>query len=312
MRLKILRNNTLSKSYGLLAALLAFLVVFPIQVSPLHYISRYGFHYMLLLFGLGIFFLLVKNNRAMLYSFLICGALNLFFKYSISGTINNYSIVTNGLPRNVESPFSLVYIYNPTLSGLENLAQGKMLDATLPDMVIVQETSLDIDSMYSDSLSQWLPYRQHYCTSNNQCWMVYSEVKIGAIDTLNIDSCQYFSIPLRLENNFYSDIVLFNLPSTEKPVANHYLGALAQHIQVQARAQVLLGNYQLVPWSPEILKLRQDALLSDTRRDFSNGFSEPPYHHVLHSKGLYCLNAETIWDKDWKSVGQIVQFSLKP
>ncbi len=254
--------------------------------------------------ALGMIFLMVGDSKSMFISFGCCVILCLFLR--------------NGSP-----PFTPPMVGENITVATINLSNSSdnadstinMILETNADIIAVQEIDLDWNRFLKSNpyINKIYPYDTSLISLNFSDMTILSRYPF-----LEIDTFHYENIP-----NFIGSIQHDSLGKKVHFISAHATPSVSvkayreiyEHLQLigeKAKAinepTFVLGDFQVVPWSSEILSLEQKANLKNSRREMPTAYF--PHDHILYSKHLECLGFSTISSEKTTHLGILGKYQL--
>ena len=266
----------------------------------LRFWSRYAVQIMFSLLLLGLIFLMLRDPKSMYVSFICCGLLC----YSLRSREPFYA------PREMDTMLTMAHI---TLDQENPQGIVEVIMENQPDVVTFQEYNFIWKEFFSeDSLfNEVYKYKHEYFEFGIHDYVIYSKHQIdghdfdfeGAPNTLGkieIDQTPFYFV--KVSTTPPVNIAAF------KQIGNH-LKAVADTIKTLEAPAVVLGNYNVTHYSPEISTLKSRGNLSDSRSDSKLYF--PPYDHIFYNRKLVCVGFSTLLDKESeKKIGIMGKYQL--
>ncbi len=274
--------------------------------------ADYAVQLMLGYLTLGLLFLVLKRPRLTFVSFLGCAVLALFLRHSVTSSTDAVPVPPPaGNPfwatfgKSSPHHFSVAHfnLSNATANVSGALQAMRYSDA---DLLSVQELTPLWTQLLIDSLKDFYPHYTYIEDIGMFGLAVFSRYELCELDTFyfrgvpNLSGCVWTESGR--EVHFFTT---HTFPALDKISAQHQ----QQHFQIvedylAARKPPLMfvfGDFNAVPWSNEILRLRKRANLLDSRTGFMNtyndgqvSFFDIPYDHIFFSPTFRCLEFKTL------------------
>lgn len=96
-----------------------------------------------------------------------------------------------------------------------------------------------------------------------------------------------------------------------------HLQDITHYLQQQDQPVLAIGDYNIVPWNRDIIQLKHQAQLSDSRKGRQATFPSYlgrwgiPIDYIFHSEELNCLKFDTIWGTGSDHLGVQGAYQLK-
>jgi len=303
-----MRNNLLLQNFiMLLLVAIAVVPIFSIKVPFLQRSVDFSVQLMLGYLFLGLLFLVIGKKRLLFTSFICCGMLCLFLKQS-----SNVNLI---LPESTQEEKVTIAHFNTSSA---TTGYASLLDAVLQsqaDIVSFQEVTPDWDAYLCKHLVEIYPYNARNVRIDPYGMEIFSKMPIQSYDTFH-----YEEIPHQLVNVSISDKEQVNiisahvLPPLGKRLnerAKMHLNTIANKISSIETPSIVLGDFNLVYWSNEIVNFREKASLENSRRDISQNLLKVPYDHIFFSDKLECTSFGDISDTTSQHLGIVGTYQLK-
>jgi endonuclease/exonuclease/phosphatase (EEP) superfamily protein YafD len=246
----------------------------------------------------GILFLVLKQPRLTMISFVCCGFLCLFLKNTTSD--EDVSLKKNNVPSlriaqiNIAASNSDVY---PTLQTI------RALEA---DVISLQEVNLDWHKTLKDSLRKTHPYSCRVEGADLLATEFYTRLPIIRCDTfyshdlpnlhINLKTTA-LSAPIHIVSSYIQPPSF----SSAYDKMQAQLSGIAQRVRQVNAPTITVGDYNIEASSFEIQNFRQEAGLLISRRGFRPyrpdgkfDISEVPTDHIFFTPHLQCIGFEVV------------------
>jgi len=187
-----------------------------------------------------------------------------------------------------------------------NKDHKRTIDAALEsgcDIIAFQE----VDEKWSDSLvrglCQSMPY--YIVIPSEDCYgiAVFSKYALMEVEVLQLYGFAALSGKFCVGNKALDFLALHSkAPTTSWNFAlrNAQLRLASQHWQQEKRTGFVMGDFNAVPWDPEISRLTQSCVLSFSRRSLLPTFPAQlgiigiPIDYILHTEDLVCQQIKSL------------------
>ncbi|GLR17802.1 endonuclease/exonuclease/phosphatase family protein [Portibacter lacus] len=287
---------------------IAVVPIFSLNVPFLQLSIDFSVQLMLGYLFLGFLFLIISEKRLLLTSFACCGMLCLFLKQS-----SNNNLI---LPKVNQSEKVSIAHFNTSSS---TLGYASMLEAVISsdaDIVSFQEVTPDWDMYLNNNLKALYPYSARNVRIDPYGMEIFSKFPIVEYDTFHYDEIPHQMVNINVsENNNINIISAHVLPPLGKRLnerAKKHLQTIANKISSLPSPSIVLGDFNLVYWSNEIVHFREQAQLENSRRDVSQNLLNVPYDHIFYSNKLECTSFRDISDSTSNHLGIVGTYQIKP
>ncbi len=299
-------NGLLGWIIGIVLVAIALIAMFPPQMSILKQASEYAVYIMLGFLFLSMMFMLLKQKQLMFLSLACTGILCLFLKKS-----SNADFIFP--ERNNQPTVSLAHINLSYIDqGFEELLQIiKDLD---PEIISFQEITPDWDYILKTNLSKDYVSKFSLVRIDPYGMAIYSKKMIAKIDTFMFEEIPNIKSEFRLNDESFNIVSSYLLPplySTSAAKNQSHLKRIENKLGDLEGAIFAIGDYNLVPWSPELRDFREKTGLLPSRRTIGVSKLQIPHDHIMHSKQMECINFKEIEDSRLNHIGIFGTYQLK-
>ena len=300
------RNILLQNFIVLLLLAIAVVPIFSIKVP---FLQRSVDFYVQLMLGylfLGLLFLIIGKRRLLFTSFICCGMLCLFLKQS-----SNINLI---LPESSQEEVTIAHFNTSSAT----TGYSSLLDAVLKseaDIVSFQEVTPDWDTYLSENLAETYPYNARNVRIDPYGMEIFSKMPIHSYDTFHYEEIPHQMVNISISENEKINIISAHvLPPLGKRLnerAKMHLQTIANKISSTSTPSIVLGDFNLVYWSNEIVNFREQASLENSRRDISQNLLNVPYDHIFFSDKLECTSFGDISDTISNHLGIVGTYQVK-
>ncbi len=272
---------------GLGIILGALFCIFPPEILIFRHWAAYAGQIMIIYVGLGLLFLLIRQDKLTFVCFFSTALLALFIKTS-SNPVLHLEAVTN-------SPS--IEVAQLDFAGLSDpYGQLSILKDQPADLLVLQSLDLPAVQQLRDSLQAEYPF-QFGTNHIDQALWVFSRWPMGVYhindepDQPEVAGLMY--IPELMDTLEF--IATFMYPIFTRADIKGYQTHLKFNetiIQERQHPILMIGQFNEVSWAPDIRKFRDNTLLKDSRRGYLPGFNDlldKPTDHIFYSKELSCV-----------------------
>lgn len=278
---------------------------------------------------------LVDYSVQVMFAYLIAGLLLLFFSKIYWVTISWGCCVllciflkytsNEALSFEVSGGGQVIKVANYNISfvedSIENFIQSiKSNDANL---VSIQEVTPDIDTLFKQELKSKYPYCYSLKRADYFGMMVFSNYPFEKIDTFNFGKAPNIDGVLKIESSKkrFKFILSYCPPSFSNSTYSQlkgHLKAIAARAAIDDTPAITMGNYNTVPWAPEIQDFKKIAQLTDSRLGLTpttasstNPLFQIPIDHIFYSHRLRCTNFKALSYGQHNHLGVEGTFEIK-
>lgn len=291
---------------GVLITLTTLLVMFPPNMSFLKKGSEYAVFIMLGFLFLGMLFMVLDKKKLMTLSLTSVAILCLFLKNSSNDTL--IFPARNNSPILSMAHINLSYIDK----GYEELL--KIIDELDPEIISFQEMTPDWNYILKENLSRQYISKYSLVRMDTYGMAIYSKKMFTNVDTFMYQNIPNIKSEINLDGEtlfLFSSYLLppLNKSSTEN-MQNH-LALISEKVIEISDPVFAIGDYNLVPWSPEIRDFRVKTNLGLSRRNIDVSRFQKPYDHIMYSRHLECIDFKELEDSGLNHIGIYGKYQLK-
>ncbi len=287
--------------------LVALVPIFSLRVPFLQLSVDFSVQLMLGYLILGFVFLILGKKRLLFTCFACCGMLCLFLKQS------SYDKLV--FPEVIESEKVSIAHFNTSSASAGYMS---LLEAVLEadaDIISFQEVTPDWDAYLTENLSTLYPYNVRNVRIDPYGMEIFSKLPITSFDTFHYEEIPHQLVNVQIaEGDDVNIISAHVLPPFGKRLnerARRHLTTIAEKISSFESPSIVLGDFNLVYWSSEIMNFRSTAGLNNSRRDISQDLLNVPFDHIFFSEKLECTGFGEISDSTANHLGIIGTYQMK-
>lgn len=291
-------DNTRVRQLVTLAFLVgALLCMFPPDSYWLNWWASYAEIITLSYLAFGLFFLIIQKSKLMFVSFGCCAAISFYLNET------NPKIKVD-VP--TEQPkLKLAHFNISSNGGMEEEFIQSVIKSNA-DFVSFQEVDPVWDSLLHNRFNSIFPFRVSLPQISPNGVSVFSKIKFNSVDTFYYENSPTIFVSItppgsKKAIHIFSTYVSPPLSSVSMKSLRQHLWKLAFEINKFDTPVVALGDYNIVPWSPEIKEFRAATHLEEARRgikptvpDGKFPLFNVPLDHIFYSTSFECLSFESI------------------
>lgn len=184
------------------------------------------------------------------------------------------------------------------------------------DLISLQEVNPDWYNYIKNNpyIEKYYPYDTSIVRMDFLGMTILSKYQFLKIDTFNYEHIPNFIGCIKHDS--LDEKIYFVSTHTTPPVSLKAYSDIRNHLEQVADTVnsisdpiFALGDYQVVPWSDEILSFRQKANLEDSRRDIPTSYF--PHDHIFFSKQFECLELQSIGSQKTTHLGILGKYQRK-
>ncbi len=268
-------------------------VIYPFGIEAFQRFSEYALFIVLGFLALALFFLTINQRSLMTTAFVCCGVLSLFLKGE-----SNASLV---LPRaNKEAKFKISHINLSSIEGdYEEVFRN--LDTLQADILSFQEVTPDWHAYLKQNINDNYPYDHSIVRIDLYGKAIYSKLPIENKSIRNTQNVPMLECDIAT-NDTQIKLVSCYVSETRSrsgiDFAQRQLQMLTGIAQQSEFPMLVVGDFNLVYWDPEVRSFRNNSGLNNSRRTVSLSSFTIPYDHIFYSNSLECTGFDEIRSSD--------------
>ncbi|MCB0640350.1 MAG: endonuclease/exonuclease/phosphatase family protein, partial [Phaeodactylibacter sp.] len=304
--------------FGILMALLLMTTVFPVHIALHRWLNNYAVLVMLGYLVVGLVFFMLGRQRLLFLAFLACGVLSVYLKYRTNPQVQ--------LPR-ADYSAATFKVGHFNLSNLESTGAYEALLAHIHstdfDLLSFQELTPYWKQRLEEDLKGDFP---HLCVKPGVDLFgmgLYARHPFAQAYNYEVGGSPL--IVCRMSTGPRSPLVhlvsVYNLPVLDQRSYQHlqeHLEGVAKFIDRLNGPIIVMGDFQVVSWSDELLNFKTALQLKDSRRGYMPSFLngsvrlwEVPVDHIFYTRDFECTHFEGLTDAEGAHLGVRGTYQLK-
>lgn len=285
--------------------ILAFLVIISPSLNGIKWLSNYMHHFIAFFLLTGFVGVVYSHRGTILTSFGLCALLCVQMK---NETDIPFAPVKNNLAK-VRFKVALINLADVT-------DEASMVDVISKedfDLVSFVEVTPDWNDALITGLK--LKYPNYRLTPSVDFYgkAMFSKYPISCIDTIDNVHCKDYRYSLNFARKTISLTLTYLTPSLNKTsdsLAKVQVDNIAKLLKEDDSSdQLVLGEYNMVHWSPLIKSFKSATRLNNCRRDILPASFDVTGEQIFHSRFLTCYGTESIQLKDGASIGMMADYA---
>lgn len=261
-------------------------------------------HILFILLVSGIIGLVISSNLILYTSFGCAATLALFLKSASNTELKNPEV-------NDGDKFVVAHV-NLSITDPQQIQTaliGRQVDAIsfqefTPDWAKVMPVILDTAFIYS---------------YQNVRMDLYGKMIVSKYPMINNENIMYDDIPnldveIEKNNKKYRLISSYMIPALDnasRQKAKAQFTVLEKKLSHKPQKIIVLGEFNQVYWSNDILTFRNRTGLLNSRRNVNPSEFKMPYDHIFYSADLECFRFDELSDTDRNHIGCFASFQVK-
>lgn len=302
-------RNNINIATNIIATLIiavSVLAIYTPSVPWLRTLSEYNVQMVFVLFGLGILFLIVDQIKLLGVSFVCCAMLCVFLKSA------SYDTLVFPKPNTSQQLIVSQINMSSVNDNYEDLVETLLIEQ--PDIISFQEVTPDWNRFLKEDFSKDYPFSKSLVRIDPYGLAIYSKIPLENIDTFRTAHIPHLICNIVLNGKKINLISSYITPSLNKKtstLAKAQLDRISREISRKPNAVLVLGDYNMVHWTPEMMAFKEESHLSNSRRESSANPSELPYEHILFTKELECVSFKNLKGKPNNYLGIFGSYQYK-
>lgn len=294
-----------NKIISLLIVIMTVLAIFlPILDINIHF-QDYLVHFLLLLILSGLIGLIINNNLILYTSFGCAAALALFLKNASNTELKNPKI-------NDENKLTIAHLNVSLITDIETI-QNIIKDKQI-DVISFQEYTPDWAAIMPEILKKEFPYQYNDVRMDLYGKSFYSKYSLQKNKILKYIDIPNLESEIQLGKDTFKIFSTYLTPALDgrsKSMAKEQFDDLTAYHLREPNPKIIIGEFNQVYWSHDILNFRTKTGLLNSRRNVSPTTFKVPYDHIFYTPDLECYQFEELNDIYGNHIGCKASFQLK-
>jgi endonuclease/exonuclease/phosphatase (EEP) superfamily protein YafD len=285
--------------------LFTLLTVFMPSFSMVEPFRDYLVHVLMAMMILG-FLGLILSSRSVMFSGFGCAMLLAIFLKNASNT----ELKNAAINQNVQLKVAHI---NLSLLSDPNMIAVFMAKDTLIDVYSFQEYTPDWASLMPTIMAKY-PFKYEDVQIDVFGKAVFSKTKIDSMKRTDFGGVKALDIQVNKDNKVFRLVSAYLIPalnSSSVKQAKLQLNAMENDFRNDKNNLVLLGEFNQVYWSSDIMDFRKNTQLLNSRRNVNISDPKMPYDHIFYSPKLECTDFGELSDSTNLHIGCTGAFQIK-
>ncbi len=270
--------------------LITFTIIFIPTLDFTVVLQDYLVHLLFFLIISGLIGLIVSNKIILYTSFGCAAALALFLKNASNTELKNPKV-------NDRDKISVVHINLSLITDVEALI--KNINDESVDLISFQEYTPDWANIIPKIIKKQFPFNYEDVRIDIFGKAVFSKYplsKVKMINYVDIPNIYVEVIKNDIEFKILSTYMTPALDKLSKNIAKSQFGMLEDFVKQLHGSIIVLGEFNQVYWSHDIIGFRNRTGLLNSRRNVDLSTLKMPYDHIFYSTALECYHFEEVND----------------
>lgn len=293
-----------NKMIAVTLVLLTIAAVFIPSFGILNNVQDYLVHFLFFLIVSGLIGLVISNETVLFTSFGCAAILAIFLKNASNTELKNPNI-------NDEIRLSVAHLNLSLVTDVSDVV--KVLNHPEIEVVSFQEYTPDwgnIIPMISDSF----PYSFQDVRMDLYGKALFSKYKIVNSEILDHQGIPNIMVKVQKDENVFTIFSTYLTPALDKNSkfqARQQIEVLEKTINQDKDNLIVMGEFNQVYWSHDIISFRNKTSLLNSRRNVNPSTFKMPYDHIFYTPSLECYYFEDLIDTGANHIGCRGSFQLK-
>ena len=280
-------------------------VVFIPQIEFNFNIEDYLVHFLMLLIFSGIVGLIISNKIVLYTSFGCAAILALFLKNASNSQLKNPK-------ENKTENITVAHINLSLVTEVETVT--KIMNDSLIDVISFQEYTPDWANIIPLLLKNQFPHDYQNVRIDFFGKAIFARRPLYEQKIIQLTDIPELETKLLLGQDTVSVISTFFTPaldSKSKQAARIQFENMSEYILNSKHLQIVMGEFNQVYWSHDILSFRTKTGLQNSRRSVYPTTLKMPYDHIFYTNDLECFQFEELSDATGEHIGCKASFQYK-
>lgn len=300
-------KHILSAGNKLIAALIIVLTVMAVFIPIFDVLQKFQDYLVHILFFLllsGIVGLIISNKTILYTSFGCAVILALFLKNASNLELKSPKI-------NDEVKISVAHVNLSLITDIN--AVIKIIQDKNLDLISFQEYTPDWAEILPQITQKTFPYSFVDIRIDLYGKAIFSKIKIHSQNKVQQIEAPYLEVVLGDDQKFtvLSSYITPALDNISKQKAKVELDGLESYFSKNNHGKIIMGEFNQVYWSHDILAFRNKTGLLNSRRNVDPSTFKMPYHHIFYSNDIECYHFEELYDAIGNHIGCKAAFQFK-
>jgi len=292
----------------IVASIILLITITAIFVPSIDFTDRlqdYLVHILFFLLVSGLIGLIISNKIILFTSFGCAAALALFLKNASNAELKNPKI-------NHKDKLTVAHINLSSITDVETVK--KILNDPAVDCISFQEYTPDWANIIPKISSEKYSFSHEDTRIDLYGKAVYSKYPIQNLHVIKYADIPNLAFEIMKSNLIFKIFSTYMTPALEKQsksLAKSQFENLEKHIKQEKGSMIVMGEFNQVYWSHDIIALRNRTGLLNSRKNVDISTLKMPYDHIFYAPVLECSHFEEINDNLSNHIGCKASFQAK-
>jgi hypothetical protein len=249
---------------------------------------------------------LIVNSKTVLYtSFGCAAALALFLKNASNTELKN--------PKpNDKDKITVAHLNMSLITDVETV-QRIIQDSTI-DVISLQEYTPDWANIIPQILNDRYPHFYEDVRMDLYGKSMYSKFPITSHELITSEGVPNLEVQVQVGQEVFTILSTYLVPALDgksKLVAKAQINDLCNYSLAEKKTRIIMGEFNQVYWSHDILTFRTKTGLLNSRRNVNPNTFKMPYNHIFYTPNVECYHFDELTDIAGEYIGSKSSFQLK-
>lgn len=302
MRRLLETGNKIVAGFIILATILVTFI--PILDIDLH-LQDYLVHFLIFLIVSGLIGLIINQKIILFTSFGCAAALALFLKNASNSELKN--------PKpNDKDKITVAHLNMSLLTEIETL-ESILKDTTI-DIISLQEYTPDWANIVPLMVEKSFPYSYQDVRIDLYGKAIFSRIPMANQRLIETQGVPNLEVEVNLGKKILTILSIYLIPALDarsRSNAKQQFIDLSHYCLSEQKTRIVMGEFNQVYWSHDIISFRNSTGLQNCRRNVSPNSLKMPYNHIFYTPDIESYHFEELRDAEGGYIGSKSYFQIK-
>lgn len=290
------------------AGLLIIVIIQPDFERPLfRFLFENTLWIIIALIGLGMLFLILRNEKMLIFSLLSAALLTFYLK-----GISNESLMYKSENKDYNTFKISQYSSEEFLGNHSEFL--KFILSSKADVLSITELPPDLNNLLKEQLKNDYPNIVELNTIDFNSRIVFSKHKITSKDTFLLKGQPQLRIGFNIKDKNVNVLFPYILPFNIYQNVSESITQIEKLTDIvndlKSEPLIIIGEFNQVYWTKEIREFLFKTKLNNARRFVYALTGRNPYNHIFYTTHINCTSFEDLYDKNSVRVGLYGNFEI--
>ncbi|MBP6238723.1 MAG: endonuclease/exonuclease/phosphatase family protein [Saprospiraceae bacterium] len=292
----------------IVAAMILLITVTAIFIPSIDFTEKlqdYLVHILFFLLVSGLIGLIISNKIILFTSFGCAAALALFLKNASNTELKNPKA-------HHQDKLTVVHINLSSITDVETVI--KNINESSVDLISFQEYTPDWANIIPKIAGEKFPFNHEEVRIDIYGKAVFSKYPIRNLKIIEFADIPNIAIEIVKNNLNFKIFSTYMTPALEKQsksIAKNQFEKLEKFIKSETGGLIVLGEFNQVYWSHDIISFRNRTGLLNSRKNVDISTLKMPYDHIFYAPYFECSRFEELNDSLANHIGCKASFQVK-